>query len=188
MSVSLTTRETQLEEPVHPPLHAEPPTPPERRSTFGAGLFAGLIGGAVLSLVMTGLDAIQGRDIWVGAKFAGLPFLGPTAVLRPGFELVPVFIGVLSHFAVSAVWGILFAWLVDGRSKPATIAAGAAWGLVVWLVMYYMVMPILGAGEMASATPAGRAIALHVLFGLAVAFSYLPFQTPDEPPDDRLPQ
>jgi hypothetical protein len=122
---------------------------------------------------MMAMNLINGQDVWAGVKFAGLPFLGEAA-MRPGFEAWPVLVGALRHFAVSAVWGALFGWLVFGRSRLATIALGAAWGIVVWLGMYYLVLPLVGAGWVAQMVPVSMAIFEHVLFGLAVAF--LPFQ------------
>jgi hypothetical protein len=139
------------------------------------GIIAGLIGGAVLSVFMLIMNLATAQDIWVGMKIAGEPFLGERA-MQPGFDLGPVLVGVLSHFAVSLGWGLLFGVLFYGASRGATVALGAVWGVVVWLGMFYAVLPLVGLAELARAAPVGMAVFEHVLFGLAVGLGFLPFQ------------
>jgi hypothetical protein len=115
--------------------------------------------------------------VWSGMKFAALPFLGER-VMQPGFELGPVLLGVLCHFAVSVGWGILFGLIFYGVAKGATVAWGALWGVVVWLGMFYVVLPIVGAGQVAKMMPVPLALFEHVLFGLAVGLGFLPYQVP----------
>jgi hypothetical protein len=108
-------------------------------------------------------------------KGAAIPLLGERA-MAPGFDGTAVLLGLVIHFAISAAWGIVFGLLFQGLSRGATIGAGFAWGFVVWLVMYYLVLPLAGMSEMARSTPIGMAIVSHVLFGLSVALGFLPFQ------------
>jgi hypothetical protein len=42
--------------------------------------------------------------------------------------------------------------------------------------MYYVVLPIVGLAEMASSAPVWRAALYHVVFGVAVALAFLPYQ------------
>jgi hypothetical protein len=130
-----------------------------------------------VSIFMLASNLIQGNDVWVGMKMASAPFLGER-VFEPGFAMGPVVVGVLSHFAVSLVWGILFAWLFYGISKGLTVLAGAFWGIVVWLGMFYIVLPLVGLGGMAADVPVLFAIVEHVVFGLAVGIGFLPYQRP----------
>src|SRR5206468_1344331 len=109
------------------------------------------------------------------AKGAGAPFLGERA-MQPGFDGAAVLVGVVSHFAVSIVWGALFALLFYGLSRAATVAAGFLWGFVVWIGMFYVVLPIVGLGDMPSHIPVANAIIEHVIFGIVVALAFLPFQ------------
>lgn len=146
-----------------------------RYHTLGGGIVAGIIGGAVIAIIMVVAALAAHRDIWIGLKSAAAPFLGDRA-LRPGFDLGAVALGVISHFAVSIVWGILFAALFSGLSKAATVVAGAVWGIVVWFGMFFIVLPIAGLKQMADAEPVGEAVISHVIFGLAVGIGFLPFQ------------
>lgn len=163
----------QLQQPI-PGMAAGPAGSPRLRG-LGGGMFAGFVGGAVLAMYMMAMNLIKGQDIWIGAKLAGWPFLGDAA-MAPGFSLGPVLVGLLSHFAVSLVWGALFGLLCIGRSRGATLALGALWGIVVWLGMFYVLLPFIGAGQMTLMMPVGAAIFEHVLFGLAVAVAFLPYQ------------
>ena len=74
---------------------------------------------------------VKGIDPWQTAlKGAAAPLSGEAA-MRPGFEAGPVLLGLVCHFAVSIGWGLLF----------GLVAYGVAWGIVVWLGMFYVVLP-----------------------------------------------
>jgi hypothetical protein len=147
----------------------------QARLALKGGATAGIVGGFVISLFMLASSVAGGRDPWMSMKGAGAPFMGERA-MQPGFDASAVIVGVLSHFAVSIGWGILFGLLFFGLSKALTLAAGVFWGFVVWLVMFYVVLPILGLGEMARSAPVAGAIVEHVLFGIATAAAFLPYQ------------
>jgi hypothetical protein len=136
---------------------------------------AGLIAGVVVGIFMLMVAATRGHDLWQVLKGAGAPFLDGRA-LRPGPDAGAVILGVVCHLAVAAVWGVLFGILAFGLGRGETIAAGVAWGFVVWIVMYYLVLPALGLGKMAHSTPVGGAILSHVIYGIATALLFLPFQ------------
>jgi hypothetical protein len=139
------------------------------------GVAAGLVGGALLTLFLVLVDSVNGRDVWLNVKAAGAPLVG-RAALRHGFDPGPVLVGLLCHFAVSIAWGVLFGLLFFGLSRSATLAAGVLWGIVVWLSMFYIVLPLVGLGRVARSVPMGAAVFEHLLFGVAVASAFLPFQ------------
>jgi hypothetical protein len=155
---------TQPESSGHPPGNASKLRPVK------GGIMAGIVGGAALAVLTIVLSAVRGREIWPALKGAAMPFLGERAA-EPGFELVPVLAGLACHFAVSIVWGLLFALF--------------AYGLGVWLGMFYVVLPIVGLGELARMTPMATAILEHVFFGVAVALGFLPYQRTARPPERR---
>jgi hypothetical protein len=154
----------------------------ERVQAFKGGVIAGLLGGIVISVYMLIANFSQGRDIWVGMKMAGAPFLGLERAMVPGFEAGPVLLGLLCHFAVSVAWGALFGYLFYGFSRGATLALGLLWGVVVWFGMFYIVLPVVGLAEITKSVPVGAAILEHLVFGLAVAAGFLPFQRRVERP------
>ena len=159
-------------------VEVEAPASPRRRSlshTLGGGAVAGVFGGLVIELLLLARSAALHGDLWRSLKFGAYPFLGARAI-APGFDAGPVVLGLACHLGVSAVWGMLFALLAFGMSRLATVAAGAIWGVVVWAVMYHVVLPLVGAGRVVKGAPVGGAILEHVVFGLAVAVGFLPFQ------------
>ena len=162
------------------------------RRGLGGGAVAGIIAGLVLAAFLTIMNVRHGQDVWVGLKGAALPFLG-ARVQQPGFDALAVLLGVVCHMAVSIGWGVLFGAIVYGFSKGLTVAAGAVWGIVVWLGMYYAVLPAVGAGDLPRHVPVVNAILSHVLFGLVLGIGFLPFQrtvtqTPRLPTEHHVPQ
>jgi hypothetical protein len=142
---------------------------------FGGGIIAGIVGGAVDSAALLISSVMKHHDTWLVLKGAAAPFIGQRA-MRPGFDPFAVFTGLAAHFTVSMIWGVLFALLVFGLSRGSTILAGVLWGFVVWIGMFYVVLPLVGLGAMPKQVPVGAAIFQHVIFGLAVAAGFLPFQ------------
>ena len=140
-----------------------------------AGVIVGTAAGIVSAIFATAISLATAEDIWVGAKAAGYAFYGDRTLL-PGFELDLIIVGVLTHFAVSIGWSIPFVLLFWGLSPRATLIAGILWGLGVWIVMFYIVLPLVGAAKVAAMTPVGRAIVEHLFFGIAVATGFVGFQ------------
>ena len=146
-----------------------------RSHAVGGGVVAGLIGGIVLSLILVLMTRSSGGDAWTALKGASAPIYHDRAG-APGFDAGPVALGVLFHLAIATVWGVLFGLIFYGLSRGATVLAGAVWGIVVWLGMYYVVLPAFGLGGITAHVPVERAVLLHVVFGLVVGASFLPYQ------------
>jgi hypothetical protein len=145
------------------------------RQGLGGGIVAGFIAGAVLIALIAFVSVAESRDVWTTLKFAGTPLLGERAA-RPGFDGGAVLIGLLCHFAIAIGWAALFGLLVHGLRRDLTVLLGPLYGIVVWLVMYYAVLPIVGMAEVARAAPIGQAMFEHMLFGFLIAIGLLPFQ------------
>lgn len=150
------------------------------------GVVAGLIGGVLLALWIGVVRLASGLDLWPALKGPAYPFLGDR-VLQAGFDPTAVTVGIVVHFAVAVVWGLLFAVAFKGLTRAATMAAGVFWGLVTWVVMFYVVLPLIGAGEIVATTPVWQALVGHLAFGVGCAIGFLPFQIPivREPYDER---
>jgi hypothetical protein len=147
----------------------------DERRVVNGGLVAGLVSGGLLTVMMTLMSALRGKDIWFGMKGAAAPFLGERA-MTPGFDALAVPLGLALHLFISIGWALAFSALFYGLSKKATVIAGAAWGVVVWLGMYYVVLPLVGLASMRAGAPMSRAVAYHVFFGVILAVAFLPFQ------------
>jgi uncharacterized membrane protein YagU involved in acid resistance len=144
----------------------------ETRQSVRRGAVAGVAAGIFLTLMMTAMSAAGGQDIWYGMKGASAPFFG-TRAMRPGFDALTVIIGLVCHFLVSAIWGALFAIVVEGWNRSLAAITGILWGFVVWIGMYYVVLPVVGLSSMVGDAPVGRAIAFHLMFSVVMTGVYL---------------
>lgn len=154
----------------------------ERRATdwgrrLGGGAVAGLVAGLVLSALLILLALSQGQDVWPVVKGAGAPFLGER-VRQPGFDLAAVVVGFASHMAVSLGWGVLFGLIFYGLTRTATLVAGIIWGLVVWVMMFYVVLPLIGLGGPPRGPPDLMSVIGHLVFGFVCGAAFVPFQNP----------
>ena len=147
-------------------------SPIDARRALIRGTIAGVIAGLFLTLMMTMMSAAAGKDIWYGVKGAAAPFFGERA-MQPGFDFLPALVGFVSHLVISAGWGALFALVIEGANRTVTAIAGVLWGFVVWIGMYYVVLPIVGLASMQHDAPVGRAIAFHLIFSVALTAAYL---------------
>ena len=146
--------------------------PMDTRHAVQRGGFAGLAAGVGLTLIMTTMSAAADKDVWYGIKGAAAPFMRERA-MAPGFDLPAVLLGLGSHLAVSAVWGILFAILFYGADRITKIVGGVLWGIVVWIGMYYLVLPAVGLSSMQNDAPVGRAVMFHLLFSAMMTAAYM---------------
>lgn len=153
--------------PVHNKLQA--------KTALTGGVIAGAAGGIALLVVMLLVNLIGGRDVVAGMKFPGAWLLRERA-MEPGIDFLAIYVGLGSHFAVSIAWGAAFALLFYGLSRTLTVAAGLAWGIVVWLAMYYVVLPVVGLADATRSASLAMAVVQHLLFGAVVAVAFLPFQ------------
>jgi hypothetical protein len=142
---------------------------------YAAGVLAGVVGGVALSLLLT-LSAVllMGTDIWAPPKMAFSLLAGPD-VIRPGFEVGPVVGGLLVHFGLSILFGLLFAWLSAGLPMgPATL--GALYGFVLYTTNIIFVPNLFPgwAGHMfpPNALMHAASVVQHVVFGVVVGWCY----------------
>ena len=154
---------------------ARDPGGDSRTNAIAGGAIAGFIGGVAIIAWMGIITAAQGGDLWAPLKMAAFPFLGDRALL-PGFDPVALFASTIVHFLVSVGWGVLFGIATYGLSRPVTLLASVPFGIVVWLVMFYIVLPLVGARELLAMVSPALAAAEHLVFGLFTAIGFLPFQ------------
>jgi hypothetical protein len=143
------------------------------------GAVAGIAAGGVLTLMMTFMSAVAGHDIWYGMKGAAAPILGGAAT-GPGFSFLPVMVGLTMHFFISMLWGIGFGFIAYHLDRRTTLIAGGLYGLVVWLGMFYVVLPLVGLSQMAAEAPVVKNALYHVFFGLSIAVPFLALEIEED--------
>lgn len=123
-------------------------------ASSGSGGWAvrhGLIGGAIAGVIFALAEM-------VGSAVMGMPFLAPLQAFAslplgiPPMEIpmdtaIPV--GLISHTALSLIYGVAFALVVQNvgmlrSSASATVVAATLFGIVLWVVNFYVLAPLIG--------------------------------------------
>jgi hypothetical protein len=151
---------------------------------LAGGVVAGIVGGLVLAAMLVALAAANGKDAWTPLKGAAAPLLGERASM-PGVDFGAIAAGVGVHLLVSILWAIPFALIVDGLPRAATVVAGGFWGVLVFIGMYYVALPLVGMGLTVRAGAVAIPLLEHVVFGIAVGIGYVPYQRPRTGPIPR---
>lgn len=149
---------------------------------------AGVIGGAAMGLFLSLVTAIVGNGFWnffnaVGATLvrSGIPdqlkgyiwqLQSPNALpALAGFHPGQTLVGLLLHFAVSALLGIVIGWVfVRFRQLPLErdsdgLLAGVIAGMAIWVVLGLLVALALNPVMMMTPPPTSWVIG-HVIFGI----------------------
>lgn len=123
---------------------------------FGYGLLATL----GMTLIMLGGTALQ---------FSPMPAPVPIALARWAFGSLPVpalvILGMLAHFLYGGLAGSILAWFLKDR---VNLWWGLGWGVLLWLGMELIFLPLLGWGLFGSAITLRIAVAtllLHLIYG-----------------------
>lgn len=107
----------------------------------------GLIGAAVLGMVEMVLEwGLATEGFWAPMLYIGALLLRDfqTVASPPGFIMAPVLVGMIVHMMVGVTLAAAF---VAGAARwtpntGALAAAGIAYGAVVFLVMWYVALPL----------------------------------------------
>jgi hypothetical protein len=137
---------------------------------------AGLAGGVAMMIVAALLSVSMGQDIWHESKRIAAIVYGPAAFAQPGFQFGPVLVGTLIHLCVSALLGALFGivtrrWLHMTSDFGAPVLAGLIYGMLIWMVAYFVVLPLLNPTLLEVYAPAF--IIQHVVYGVVLGLVYM---------------
>jgi len=124
------------------------------------GALYGLLGTLFMSIIML---------IGVGTGLSPIPEPIPAAIAKGllGSAPQPVIMGfaIITHFGYGAFWGaVLFSWL----KTKGNLWRGLGWGVMLWLIMELIVLPLLGWGVFGTAITPKIAVAtlvLHLIYG-----------------------
>ncbi len=139
-----------------------------------AGLMLGVLGSLVSFLANVGGSILLGQDPLLFLRVYGTVFLGQEALVTQDlnfFMLVAVV-----HFSVGAVAGAVFHVFVSlytPEKALVTVGLGAVYGLLMWVVNFYVVIQWLqtslyGQSYVLELMPIWVAIASHVLYGVTL--------------------
>ena len=168
-----------------------PATTTSGRVTHAAGL--GAVLGVAASLVMAAFAMMAAATYQSSGFFTPLYHIASTLIspitlmtsmqqATAGntfyFAFGPAVLGAIIHMMIGAMYGAIFAIaaaIMQPRG-PVLIAAGAAWGAMVFVISSFIALPIAAAlfssgdqiSQMASKVGYGTFLTEHVLFGLAL--------------------
>jgi hypothetical protein len=139
------------------------------------GALAGLGGGLAMAIVAAIISASLGGDIWLEAKQIAAVVYGSSVAAQPGFVAGPVLVGTLLHLIVSAALGALFG-IVTRRVLHLTsefgtpLLTGLIYGMLIWLVGYFVVLPLVNPLLLETYAPAF--IVQHLVYGAVTGLIY----------------
>lgn len=102
------------------------------------GITGGLIGGGLMGLFLAITMALTGDGFLRPFELIGSIWYG---ALTTGATVIVL--GLLTHFAVAAVLGALWAYGLS-YIKIEPLAAGLVFGAALWAIMQYLVLPLVG--------------------------------------------
>ncbi len=107
----------------------------------------------------------------------------PLVLIGSGMAAIRIIFGSLIYLLVTAVLGAAFARILRTTDDRRTIAAGVFFGLSIWALLSYFILPFVGSGILRGPLPAEwMGIALGVFGGiLGVLFTS---RTPETTPLD----
>jgi hypothetical protein len=102
-----------------------------------------MVAGAAMALVMMIIYAALDLGFWLPMKITAISILGPAALTG---GVVAVIVGIIVHLVVSgilgAIFGALLAGLVGRADVGTAVVAGILYGLIVWIVAQFIVLPV----------------------------------------------
>jgi uncharacterized membrane protein YagU involved in acid resistance len=125
-------------------------TYPAARSGFSIRWLAGgFIGGMVMAMWEMIVEAIipNGAGFWAAPTYIGATILRNLQTLpKPvPFDALGLFAGLMGHMMNSIIFGLIFVWLIAPRFKSLAgqVVAGLMYGVVVFIVMWLVVVPVV---------------------------------------------
>jgi len=135
------------------------------------GAIAGIGGGVAMMIAAALLSTAMGQDIWREPREIAIPFFGAAA--QSGWA--PIAVGTLVHFIVAALFGALFG-IVSRRllglpsDYGAQVLAGLIYGMALWVLAYFVVLPIVNPALLDTYAPSF--IIQHLVYGVVTGLIY----------------
>lgn len=131
-----------------------------------AATWAGLIAGAVFVMMEMALIATVGNGmIWGPPRMMAAIVMGEGVLPPPPtFDFMIVMVGMIVHFVLSVVLGLILGWAIAKWRLGMTmaIAVGLVFGLIIYLVNFYVMTGLFPWFANARTT---ITLVSHVVFG-----------------------
>jgi uncharacterized membrane protein YagU involved in acid resistance len=136
-----------------------------------AAIYSGLIAGAIfMMLEMIMVPLFLGGSAWGPPRMIAAIVMGREVLPPPAtFDFAIVMVAMIVHFVLSLIYAVAYDWATERLNLGATVALGAVFGLLLYVVNFYGFTAIFpwfaGARNWVS-------IFAHVVFGISVAVAY----------------
>jgi len=147
----------------------------DRTNVEVSGALAGLVGGVMMAIVGAILALAIGDELWKAPKLIATFVVSPDSVATPGFLAGPVIIGSAIHLALSVLFGVGFGILTTRIWKMplaygAPMVFGFVYGLAIWLIAYFIVLPLLNPLILEIYAPSF--LIQNLTYGISVGLAY----------------
>jgi hypothetical protein len=111
------------------------------RGVIIGGGVAGILAGSVMAMAAMFYAAANGSGFFSPVRSIAATWYGPNALVGGAGVLIA---GLVTHLGTSAFGGVVFAALPSSRKSAITaLLSGLVWGVVVWAILSFAVMPWL---------------------------------------------
>ena len=157
------------------------PMAPEQHAGLPArlGIGPGLIGGAVMLVMLVILSLARGEGLLWPLKLIATTFMGPEA-MEGGFGMAVL--GGLAHFAVSVLLGMVFAKVVGRTTRRRALLMGLLYSVAIWAFVQFIVLPIANPFLATQLGTVWTFFAGHLGYGLMLASTRPTIADIDAPP------
>ena len=144
-----------------------PDMPPLLQSVIG-GAAAGIVGGVLMTIVLMWSYVSSSQDPLLPLRLAVLNVVGSVA-LASGLAgpVVGLMLNVVYGLAAGIAFGVVMATSIGKLHVLAAAGVGAIYGLLVWIVCCYVIVPYAAPRIMIVYEPAYLALA-HVIYGICL--------------------
>lgn len=159
-------------------------TPGTRRWVidWSAAIWAGVIAGAVFMILeMLMVPMFMGGSPWGPPRMIAAMVMGEGVLPMPEgppltFDMTVMMVAMVVHFLLSVLFTIVLAFVISGMTTGAALAVGSGYGLVLYLVNFYVMTAVFPWFGMARNWVS---IFAHIMFGLIAAAAYKGLQKPE---------
>lgn len=138
------------------------------KSIWLGGAISGIVSGIAMAMVGMVTTYFLGMGLWLPVKLIAATVLGENALTSSASAIL---LGMAIHIMMSAILGVIFAFLTVKIKKMQVIMLwGVAFGIAVWAVMTYLVLPIVDPVMKIHLTQIPTSWFInHVFFGMTLA-------------------
>lgn len=138
------------------------------KAAAGAGLIAGAI---FLVLEMMMVPMFMGGSPWGPPRMIGAMAMGQEVLPPPAtFNLAVVMVAMVIHFVLSVAFAAALALIIARLGSGMALIVGAAFGLVLYLVNFYVMTAVF---PWFAEARNWVSIFAHIVFGLVAAAAYV---------------